>query len=267
LLYGKFNGKLGVLSAPIYGVGATNPYVDLPSMVTLFVQPPNPMSDIWEEIFVTEAFHVIHDISTPNGKDILVGSMEGLSLLKLEGSVSVTNLFAGSPKYPFSPYTGVSSVDTCRVSDPSVLGYLASIGPWEGIDQLTPPTIQIHHPISPPKTLNDLYKPPFNSTTLTIQGPQGHVVKCGDFDGDGNDDFIVGLRGPVKAIYFFKCLDGKGSQFTWFPLELDKNTGASGIAVHDFNNDGKLDFVACGFPGFGDINDGDHFVALYFNSM
>src|SRR5690606_13725032 len=78
--------------------------------------------------------------------------------------------------YTYSPYAGVSGVSVCHARDPRA-AFIATIGPWEGVDIFTPPTVQVHHKISsPPMASRDGGGGYFSTTTLTQQGPQGHVV-------------------------------------------------------------------------------------------
>jgi len=48
----------------------------------------------------------------------------------------------------------------------------------------------------------------FDNPNALGEGP-GHHVICADFDGDGDDEFLVALRGPSpwKGVYYYKVLD------------------------------------------------------------
>jgi len=46
------------------------------------------------------------------------------------------------------------------------------------------------------------------------EGP-GHSVMCRDFDGDGNDEFLIGIRGPEpwQGAVYYKVLDAERGLF------------------------------------------------------
>ena len=211
---------------------------------------------------------------------ILVGSFQGLSALYIghnstawEPRVKYVHLAYGAPLHKYSPYKGVQGADICFLpgsgkKSSSMFGYIPTTGPWEGVDILTPTTVQVHRPTLNPSSAEGLVVDGhLESSFVTQRGAQAHVVVCGDFRKQGIDDFIVGQRGPVKDIVYFTAQDGEASSFHWSPLVFDDNIGASGLAVGDFDGDGWLDFASTGFPGFGDPAMGDHYVAIFWNRL
>lgn len=77
------------------------------------------------------------------------------------------------------------------------------------------------------------------------EGP-AHCVMCADFDQDGNDEFLVALRGPApwQGIFYYKVLDArKGIVAKWRVSE----ESASRICVADFDGSGKLGFASIGY--------------------
>ncbi len=71
-------------------------------------------------------------------------------------------------------------------------------------------------------------------------------VKLADLDGDGNLDFVVsGWASGVDYVNFYK---GNGDGTFELKNPSDKrNIRSSGVAVADFNNDGKLDVLIMGY--------------------
>ncbi len=174
----------------------------------------------------------------------------------------LTNLNAGLPPVSWSPFYGSQGVSVGYVNGQPA--FLAEIAPWEGVDVLSPATVSVMVPTSPGQSP---FTAPLQRIELTVLGPQTHDVATGDFNGDGCDDFLVGIRGPVQGVWMFMCQNSTTlSDWSFFPVTLDEQYGASQLVVHDFNGDGKLDWAATGFPGFGDGPGGNHYVAVYYQT-
>ncbi|MFI9772959.1 FG-GAP repeat domain-containing protein [Streptomyces sp. NPDC052415] len=76
-----------------------------------------------------------------------------------------------------------------------------------------------------------------------------HHIVAADFDGDGDDEFLVAMRGPTdhegegEGVYYYKLdVDGRVLQHK----RLDTESAAH-IAVADFTGDGRLDFATTSY--------------------
>lgn len=77
------------------------------------------------------------------------------------------------------------------------------------------------------------------------EGP-GHQIVCADFDGDGEDEFLVALRGPWpwQGVFYYKSIDVTKGIFTRWRVS---DESVARIAVGDFNGDGRLDFATIAY--------------------
>ncbi|MFF5981824.1 FG-GAP repeat domain-containing protein [Streptomyces olindensis] len=93
----------------------------------------------------------------------------------------------------------------------------------------------------------------------------GHHVVVADFDNDGDDEFLIGMRGPAPAqgVWYYK-LDAQGNTL----LEQQVSTESTArIAVADFNGDGRLDFAITSYDTVGYYRTKDPKVRLYTNAF
>lgn len=74
----------------------------------------------------------------------------------------------------------------------------------------------------------------------------GHQVVCADFDGDGDDEFLVALRGPWpwQGVMYYKAIDTQNGVFAKWRVA---DESVARIATADFNGDGRLDFATIAY--------------------
>lgn len=267
---GRFmRGAPTVVGVPIFDYGASAPHFNQTvSTIRMYSIPKDLYSaPFWDSLIVNRDLHICHTLRKVSGGDfdfLLESSLEGVNKMTFPapGKSSLFTLSSGIPSVSYSPFHGTQGVDVGNVD--GVPSFLAAIAPWEGVDQLSPTTISI---LFPTPQNNSLFSSRLQRIDLDIRGSQGHDVATGDFNNDGCDDFLVGLRGPVHGVWLYMC-DDKPSLAEWsfFPVTLNQQYGASQISVEDFNKDGKLDFAATGFPGFPGGGGGpeNQYVAVYY---
>ncbi|KAL6071495.1 hypothetical protein QOT17_006216 [Balamuthia mandrillaris] len=191
---------------------------------------------------------------------LIINSLEGITRLDVRNDASsssafapkarLTNLNPGKAPVAWSPFHGSQGTSLGFVDGRPA--FMAQISPWEGVNVLSPATVAI---LLPSSSSSSIFQPPLQRIELDVLGPQAHDVVAADFNGDGCDDFLVGLRGPVIGVWMFECHKKKNNkklelEWTFYPVSLDQRYGASALVAHDFDGDGKMDWAATGFPGF-----------------
>jgi hypothetical protein len=270
--------KFEVLGLPI--VGRPN---DVHSIVPvkLFTQPDDLLNgDQWEEHIIDQGnYHVIHGISINkfhqrfqvnpdcNLDSALIASEEGITWLyydletetwqrKLIGTGEITQASR-------TGFKGSGDVDLGRLgSDPAA--YVATVEPFHG----NTIAVYIKDYQSQPspgwdycwrRVILDVYDNP----NPLGEGP-GHFVICADFDGDGDDEFLVALRGPEpwQGVYYYKVIDLEKEAIVKWRVSTDS---AARIAVADFDGDGRLDFATIGYSVAGYYTADNPSIVVFYN--
>ncbi|WP_158852598.1 FG-GAP repeat domain-containing protein [Saccharothrix deserti] len=263
LALGRFTAAGGteLLALPVVGPAGGSQGVDQPIEVTLFHPPANVLDDRpWNRTALnTTDFRIVHGVVVdrfagtpyPDRDSLLLACEEGIEWFGQggDGTWQHTQLHPGSPLQ--NPPEGMSrrfkgsgNLAVGRLGD-NQYGYIAAIEPFHG------------------NTLAVYTRKPngagpggaWQRTVLAIFGdPEkpglavGHHVVAADFDGDGNDEFLVALRGPApwQGVLYYKIdvRDGVIAQCTSATVST---YSTARIAVGDFSGDGRLDFATTGY--------------------
>jgi hypothetical protein len=73
----------------------------------------------------------------------------------------------------------------------------------------------------------------------------GHSVVAGEFNGDGQDELVVGERQGKRSAYLYRLTDALHDTWLKEPLD-DGDMAAAGCAVADLNGDKRPDVVCIG---------------------
>ncbi|CAF3566098.1 unnamed protein product [Rotaria sp. Silwood1] len=223
--------------------------------ILLFRQPDNLFNATeWPyEIINQQFFHIIHDTKRFNVDEfdsLLIASSEGINWLYFNQKLNqwiIENIGDGEQKQQQIAFYGSGGIDLGRVENDS-FAYMPAIEPFHGS------VISVYI-----KTMkNSLKQNQWKRYVLDVFGypnensesPSHHLI-CADFDKDGDDEFLVGLRGPspTKGVYFYKPIDLSRGLFAKWKVSDDS---AARITVADFDNDGLLDFATTSYsvPGY-----------------
>jgi hypothetical protein len=244
-----------VLAAPVVGPKDGEAALHEPIRVLLYRRPEDVLgAESWVgEVADDSSFRVIHAMavgryggSSPGGLDaVLFASEEGLSWFGVgeDGNWRIERLGEGElEEEPRTGYKGSGNFAIGRIGD-DPYAYIAAIEPFHGN------VLAVYLPEGGGdltgrrwrRTVIETYGEPNEAG----EGPAHHVV-CADFDGDGDDEFMVALRGPPphQGVFHYKATDLAGAAFEKTRVS---EPSAARIAVADFDGDGRLDFATIGY--------------------
>jgi hypothetical protein len=257
-LYG--DGRPRLVVAPLVGRHATarNNWMDGPVRLLAYEVPGNPAGDRWTPEILDESLHVIHNFwpvpaASGKGRDLLIASYEGVSLLSRDGSGKWRRrlLGAGNQEKPRNN-RGASEVKLGHW--PSGREFIATIEPWHGhqVVVYTPPAGKAYRKPLAPEAGERGQSGLWDRHVLDEKLKWGHAVWCADLDGDGGDELIIGVRddlsmnpGERRGVRVYKAMDDGGARWQRQILD-DGGVAVEDLAAVDLDGDGRIDLVAVG---------------------
>ena len=249
-------GESYVLVAPMVGPRGGREAVDEPVQLTAYRQPQTPDAEHWPaEVIDDVSYSVVHELSPGSRirpreeQPLLVASAEGITALQYDTDTRrwcAKRIGEGeTSQHSRTGFRGSNSA-SAGVLQSSGGRYVAALEPFHGN------TVAVYSHADEcstgewERTVLDVYGDPNEMG----EGP-GHDLVCGDFDNDGDDEFLVALRGPEpwQGVFYYKAIDpAKG---LWTKKRVSTESAAR-IAVADFDGDGLLDFATIGYytPGY-----------------
>lgn len=259
LRFGRFtqSERPELMGLPVVGPQGGLAGVHKPVRIMLYPRPDDPLgAGEWEGQLVDDQnFRIIHDVLVgkfggPDALDsVMLATEEGVCWLRHENGAWRTSVLATGEltEYTQTHFKGTGNICFGKVEgDP--YGYIAAVEPFHGnvVAVYTKEGGGRLDDARWKRTVLDIYGDPNEHD----EGP-GHHVMAADFDGDGDDEFLVALRGPWpwQGVFYYKCVDVENAVFTKTRVST---ASAARIAVGDFDGDGRIDFATTGYytPGY-----------------
>ena len=241
-----------LVAVPLMGKGASQKgnWMDGAGLKVLaFRIPSKPETDRWVAEVLDHSLHVSHNFcpipaqetNNPKAQDLLIGSYEGLQILRPENPGTRKNLVfkkvflhAGNQDNPMIS-RGASEIRMGSLGNGNAC--IATIEPWHG-NQIVIYT----------KNSSGVW----NRKVLDDRLKWGHAIHWSDLDGDGRDELVAGVRdnlgskpGEQCGIRIYRSRNALGTD--WERHLLD----SGGVAVEDalvadLDGNGQPDIVAVG---------------------
>jgi hypothetical protein len=218
-------GKKVLVNVPLIGSHATAP--EYRDHVPLVMYRPGE----WErELIDDDEEGVVHGIfsiawSGDTRESLLSASFLGVHARRFDkGQWTRTKVVDGDPS-PW-PKSGSSEIVVGRLGREYFLG---TIEPWHGNQAVAY------------RRRDGVWKRHVVDGSIT----DGHTMSVGDFDGDGQDEIVVGEREGKRSVYLYRLTSVREDRWARQVLD-DGGMAAAGCAVADLNGDKRPDVVCIG---------------------
>ncbi|WP_017573155.1 FG-GAP repeat domain-containing protein [Nocardiopsis halotolerans] len=243
-----------VLAAPMVGPSGGREALSQPVRLTSYRPQSSPMGNWSAETIDDSSYLLVHEL-TPSRRvhrssddPFLIASAEGVTELAFDTRTQTwrtQSIGTGElTQQARTGFQGSNSASTGRLNGGQG-SYIAALEPFHGN------TVSVY---TRPGGSGDRWERTvldvFSDPNELGEGP-GHDLVCADFDGDGEDEFLVALRGPEpwQGVHYYKAVDAARGLWTRKHVSTES---AARIAVADFTGNGRLDFATIGYsvPGY-----------------
>lgn len=243
--------RLEVIGFPIVTPSSMHGVLD----VALFTQPDDVQQALsWPMTLIdTHSFRFVHGVEKVSGlipesdlDSLIVSSDEGVSWFYFDTQARrwARHLIGSgeSSQVERTHFKGSGDADVGRLGKDG-FAYVAALEPFHGN------TVVVYCKSLGARPQEAQWKrhvlDVFSDPDSKGESP-GHCVVCADFDGDGDDEFLVGLRGPApwQGVFYYKALDMENGVFLKWKVG---NESVARIALGDFKQRGVIDFATIGY--------------------
>lgn len=239
--------RLQIIGLPI--VAKEDVHAVLP--VVLFTQPDDVhTAEEWPMTVIDDShFRMIHGAEKKQGlvpgsdlESLLLASDEGVTWLYYDEARQewIRELIGTGELTQFEQtgFRGSGDLNAGRLGD-DPMAYVAAIEPFHGN------TVAVYTKAGEGEGWNRVLLDVYGDPNENGEGP-GHQIVCADFDGDGDEEFLVALRGPWpwQGVMYYKAIDAANG--VWAKWRVSEESVAR-IATADFNGDGRLDFATIAY--------------------
>lgn len=242
--------RLEIVGLPIVAVGDVHGVLP----VVMFTRPDDVHAvDEWPMTVIDDThFRMIHGAEKKQGlipgsdrDSLLLASDEGVTWLYWDDARAgwVRELIGTGERSQFQQtgFRGSGDLNVGRLGD-DPMAYVAALEPFHG----NTVAVYTKQPQGEggttwTRTVLDVYGDPNENG----EGP-GHQIVGADFDNDGDDEFLVALRGPWpwQGVFYYKALDAQAGIWTKWRVA---DESVARIATGDFDGNGRLDFATIAY--------------------
>jgi len=162
-----------------------------------------------------DSLHIVHNF-IPVGRELWVASSEGVYALSRasDGKWSKRLVAEGKP-------------GEIKLGRNGGKRYLATVEPWHGNSVVL---------------YEETASSPWKRSVIETSLNQAHALGWADFDGDGNDELIVGWRNKPWGLAMFR----RSETGTWSRSLIDDGVAVEDLTIADLNADGRPEVIAGG---------------------
>ncbi len=204
-----------LIVVPLHGRGTKAPdWTAGPgSRILVFKVPADPAKDQWPVEVADDSLHIVHNFTVVGG-ELWVASAEGVHVLARgkDGKWSKRLIGEGKP-------------GEIKVGRAGGVRRIAAVEPWHGQSVV----------------IYDEQSPTWKRSVIESNLAEAHALGWGDFDGDKDDELVVGWRGKPWGLALFKLANG-----AWTKTAIDDGVAVEDLAVADLNGDGRPEIIAGG---------------------